>query len=224
MTVAAVLKDLESLATAETRAGMARFGIPNHHALGVTMRDMRAYAKARGKDHLLAGGLWQTGIYEARTVAAFMADPKALTPQQMDQWAQDFDNWAICDTVCYHLFDRSPHAWDRVRIWAPDDREFVRRAAYALIWSLSVHDKHASQKQFVAALGLIEQAPADDRPLVKKAMDMALRAVGKRDQALNQSAIATAKAMSESPRPATAWIGRHALKELASQKVQSRWQ
>ena len=222
MTVADVLDDLKALASEETRLGMTRYGIPNDQALGVTMRDMKAYARRHDRDHVLAGELWQTGVYEAQTVAAFIADPGAVSSQEMDRWAQDFDNWAICDTVCYHLFDRTPHAWDKVRTWAPNKREFVRRAAYALIWALSIHDKKASDEPFVMALETIENTPADDRPLVKKSVDMALRAVGKRNRTLNSKAISTAQVLAASDARSTSWIGRHALKELESDKVQSR--
>lgn len=222
MTVADILDDLKALATEETRVGMARFGIPNDHALGVTMRDMKGYAKQHGRDHALASELWQTGIYEAQTVAAFIAEPSVISSREMDRWAKDFDNWAICDTVCMHLFDRTPHAWHKVRPWTSDEREFVRRAGYALIWALSIQDKKASDEPFVMALEIIENMSADDRPLVKKSVDMALRAVGKRNEALNRKAVETARVMALSDARSTSWIGRHALKELQSDKVQSR--
>ena len=222
VTVADVLHDLKALASEETRLGMKRYGIPNDNALGVAMRGMKGYAKRRGRDHALAGELWQTGIYEAQTVAAFIADPGEISSQDMDRWARDFDNWAICDTVCYHLFDQTPHAWDKVRTWAPNKREFVRRAAHALIWALSVHDRESSDQPFVVALEIIENMPADDRPLVKKSVDMALRAVGKSNRVLNRKAIATARGLAASDARSTSWIGRHALKELESDKVQSR--
>ncbi len=222
MTASEILDDLKALATEETRAGVTRFGIPNANALGVTMRDMKGYAKRHGRDHVLAAALWKTGVYEARTVAALIADPGAMSSQEMDKWAKDFDSWAICDTVCMHLFDRTPHAWDKVRAWTPYDQEFVRRAGYALIWALSVHDKKASDDSFVMALEIIKKTPADDRPLVKKAVDMALRAVGKRNRMLNENAVATANVMAGSDARSISWIGRHALKELKSHKVQSR--
>ena len=147
---------LEQHATKKTRDGMARFGIPSTNALGVTVGDMRKYAKTIGKDHALAERLWKTGVYEARFMAAFVDDPAAVTPAQMEKWAGDFDNWAVCDTVCFALFDRTPHAWKKVHAWAGARPEFKRRGAFALLWALSVHDKRAPDALFLACLPLIE--------------------------------------------------------------------
>lgn len=217
-----VIKDLKRLATKETLNGMARYGIPNDRAFGVTMGDMKRFAKQLGTDHRLALALWETGWYEPRTVALFVDDPAKVSKSQMDSWAKDFDSWAICDTACFHLFDKTPHAWAKVQQWAPSRKEFVRRAAFALIWALAVHDKSASNTQFTSALRLIEQIDADDRPLVRKGIDMALRAAGKRNKTLNRESIRIAKRLSQSEQPAHAWIGKHALRELTSAKVQEK--
>jgi len=218
----AVIEELERLATRKTLDGMTRFGIPNERALGVTMGDMRRLAEGIGSDHELALELWKSGCYEARTVAVFVDDPTQVSRSQMNAWARDFDSWAICDTTCLHLFDRTPHAWSRIRRWAPARREFVRRAAFALIWALSVHDKSATDGQFEEALTLIERHGNDERPLVKKAVDMALRAVGKRNRALNRKSIRVAKRLQKAEDRSLVWIGKHALKELESAKVQQR--
>ncbi len=222
MTPEEVIENLKRLATKETLNGMDRYGIPNDRAFGVTMGDMKRFAKQLGTDHGLALALWKSGWYEARTVAVFVDDPSKVSRSQMDGWAKDFDNWAICDTACFHLFDKTSHAWLKVHQWAPSKKEFVRRAAFALIWALSVHDKSASNRQFVDALILIEQIDADARPFVRKGIDMALRAAGKRNKALNRESIRIAKRLSRSEQPSHAWIGRHALRELTSARVQDR--
>ena len=222
MTVDEVLAALRREAMSEIREGMTRYAIPNDRAFGVSVRAMRALAKRIGTDHALAAALWGTGWYEARTVAGYIDDPAQVLPSQMDAWAHDFDNWAICDTTCFSLFDRTPFAWGKVPEWADAPQEFVRRAAYALIWSLSVHDKTASDDAFLDGLALIEAAPPDPRIYVRKAMDMALRAVGKRNRALNAAAINTAQRMAASADKTRSWIGRHALRELESDGVQAR--
>ena len=218
-TVDEVLRWLRQHATKKTRDGMQRFGIPSANALGVTVGDMRRYAKTIGKDHALAAALWATGIYEARFVAAFIDDPALVTGPQMDRWAADFDNWAVCDTVCFALFDRTAHAWKKVRAWARARPEFERRAAFALLWALSVHDKNAADDLFLACLPLIETGALDERDYVKKGVDMALRALGKRNPALRKAAIDLAKRLRDSDQGAQAWIGRSTLRELAGAKV-----
>lgn len=217
-----VLALLESEGTVETVEGMTRYGIPNDKAFGVPMGTMRKFAKQIGKDHSLATELWKTGWYEARTVAVFVDEPAKVTKRQMDAWAKDFDSWAICDTACFSLFDQTPHAWEKVSKWISSQREFVRRAGYALIWSLSVHDKLAPNSSFAAAMCLIEGTEPDERPLVKKAADMALRAVGKRNVALNKAAIKVAKRLAKSNDKTKKWIGSHSLRELESENVQQR--
>ena len=159
---------------------MARYGLPSDRAYGVAMRDVQTLAKRLGRNHDLAAALWSTGWYEARLLAAYVDDPGRLTPAQMDRWCRDFDNWGLCDTVCFVLFDKTPHAWTMVKRWAGRRGEFTKRAAFALLWGLSVHDKKAADRAFVEGLVLIERAADDDRHFVKKGVNMALRAVGKR--------------------------------------------
>jgi 3-methyladenine DNA glycosylase AlkD len=195
---------------------MARFGIPSTKAFGVTVGALRAYAKKLGRDHALAGALWKSGWYEARMLAAFVDDPEQVTPQQMERWAADFDSWAICDTVCFALFDRTPHAWEKVHSWACARPEFKRRAAFALLWALRVHDKRAPEQRFLECLPLIEMGALDERDYVKKGVDMALRAIGKRSSpAVRKAVLELAKRMSTSTEGARAWVGRSTLRELA---------
>ncbi|MEO8624854.1 MAG: DNA alkylation repair protein [bacterium] len=210
-----VLAWLERHSTKATRDGMARYGVPSDNALGVTMADMKVLAKKLGKNHQLAAALWATGVYEARMMTSFVDDPTLVTTTQMDRWCRDFDNWGICDTVCFHLFDRTPYAWKKVAQWHDRDEEFVKRAAFALLWGLTVHDKRATDEQFVQGLTFIEHAATDDRHFVKKAVNMALRATGKRNAALNAAAVAVATRLADSSDPSARWVGKHALREIA---------
>jgi 3-methyladenine DNA glycosylase AlkD len=209
----AVLDRLRAAATPEALTGLHRYGIPDERAFGVAMRDMQAIAKAIGKDQALAEALWETGWYEARTVAVFLAEPARLARARADTWIADFDNWAICDTACFHLFDRTPWAWAAVPDWMAEREEFVRRAGFALVWALALHDKAAPDAAFHDALRLIESAEPDARPLVRKAAEMALGAVARRP-ALTEAAAATARRMAGDSDPGRAWIGRTALRGI----------
>ena len=199
--VQSALKWLKSHSTKATLDGMARYAIPSDNALGVAYRDMKMLGKRLGRSHELAAALWETGVYEARVVASFVDDPSQVTPAQMDRWCKDFDNWGICDTMCFNLFDRTPHAWAKVTEWCKSKDEFVKRTAFALLWSLSVHDKRAGDEPFVKGLVLIERAADDERNFVKKAVNMALRAIGKRNRALNAAAVAVARRLAARQTP-----------------------
>ena len=201
--------------TKRTRDGMARYAIPSDHAFGVTVAQIRLLARQLGRNHQLAAALWDSGWYEARMLTAFVAEPARVTPAQMDRWARDFDNWAICDTLCFHLFDRTPHAWAKVAQWSRRREEFVKRAAFATLWGLTVHDKDAPDRQFAQGLRLIEREAIDDRHFVKKAVNMALRAIGKRKRSLNVAAVATARRLADSADAAARWVGKDALRELS---------
>lgn len=200
---------------------LARYGIPAGKALGVTVGALKAYSKQLGKSHALAAELWDSGWYEARMLASFVGEPEALSVRQMDAWAGEFDSWAICDTVCFHLFDKSEHSWGRVHAWANVRGEFKKRAAFALLWALSVHDKTASDATFLACLPLIARAAEDERDYVKKGVDMALRALGKRNPTLRAAVVGLARELSVSSVGAQAWIGKHALAELAGTKLKA---
>jgi 3-methyladenine DNA glycosylase AlkD len=198
---------------------MARYAIPSHNAFGVSMANMKVLAKRLGRNHELAAALWDTCWYEARMLATLIDEPARVTPAQMDRWCRDFDNWAICDTACFALFDRTPHAWDKVAQWSGKRDEFGKRAAFALLWGLTVHDKKAGDEAFLQGLLLIERAATDDRNFVKKAVNMALRATGKRNTALNAAAVATARRLADSPEASARWVGKDALRELTSASV-----
>lgn len=207
---------LEAKGTEEGRAGMARYGIVARKVFGVSVADIRVLAKQLGRDHDLAEALWRTGWYEARLLAAFVDDPKLVTPGQMDRWAGDFENWADCDTLCFHLFDKTPHAFAKVDQWANDEREFVRRASFALLASVALHDKKAPDAPFLERLPLIDAVATDPRNFVKKAVSWALRGIGKRKSpALQAAARATADKLSASADRTSRWIGKDARKQFA---------
>ena len=217
--VDSVVASLKRLGTKKTRDGMARYAIPSDKAFGVTVGAIRDMGKRLGRDHELALGLWETGWYEARMLAAFVDDPKIVTPAQMDDWCKEFDNWAICDTICFHLFDKTPHAFRKVTQWANRRNEFEKRAAFALLASLGVHDKAAGDEVFANCLPLIEAAAIDPRNFVKKGVSWALRVVGRRSMDLNESCIALSKRLAASDNPAARWIGKDALRELTGKIV-----
>lgn len=220
--VKAAVASLKRIATKMVREGMARYGLPSVNALGVSVGDIQKVAKRLGRDHDLAVALWDTGWYEARMLAAYVDEPERVTPAQMDRWCRDFDNWGICDTVCFALFDRTPHAWGKVSQWANRREEFTKRAAFALLWGLTVHDKQADDAPFVEGLVLVEHAATDERHFVKKSVNMALRAIGKRNRSLNAAAATLAHRLSASSSDAARWIGKDALRELVSRSVKKR--
>ena len=211
-----VVASLKCLATKRTRDGLARYGIPSDNALGVTIGAIQKLAKSVGRDHDLAEALWQTGWYEARLLAAFVDDPERVTPAQMDRWCRDFDNWGICDTVCFKLFDRSPHAWRKATAWARRRNEFEKRGGFVLMACLALHDREAADDAFLLFLPLIERAATDDRNFVKKAVNWALRAIGGRSAPLNVAAVAVSRRLAGSPDAAAKWVGKDALRQLTS--------
>lgn len=205
-----------------TLDGMARYAIPSDHAYGVAMKDIKALGTRLGRNQPLAVALWATGVYEARMLASFVGDPERLTAVQMERWCKDFDNWAVCDAMSFNLFDRTPHAWTKVAQWSSRRHEFEKRAAFALLWSLTVHDKSAADEAFEQGLLLIEREAGDERHFVKKATNMALRAIGKRNLALNSAAVVVARRLAESNDATARWVGKDALRELTSPALTTR--
>jgi 3-methyladenine DNA glycosylase AlkD len=213
-TAAACVAALKKASTRQDFANLKRFGIDAPTALGVSMANIQKIAKPLGRDHALAEALWKTGVYEARMLASFVDEPEKVTPAQMDRWCHDFDNWGICDTVCFKLFDRSPHAFARIAKWSASKEEFVKRGAFALLASLALHDKSASDAAFLKTLPLIERAATDERNFVKKGVSWALRGIGHRSPKLWAAAMATADRLAASEDATARWIGRDALKDL----------
>lgn len=209
-----VLAWLKQHSSKAVRDGMARYAIPSEHAYGVAMKDIKALGKRLGRNHALALALWDTGVYEARMLVSFVGDPEQLTPAQMDRWCRDFDNWAYCDTLSFNLFDRSPHAWKKVNQWSGRKNEFEKRTAFALLWSLALHDKSAPDERFLDGLQLIEREATDERNFVKKAVKMALSAIGKRNRTLRTAATELATRLAKSDDRTAQWIGKDALRDL----------
>jgi 3-methyladenine DNA glycosylase AlkD len=217
-----VLTRLRSQANPSSVAGMARFGISTDGALGVSMPVLRAMAKEVGQDHMLALSLWSSGIHEARILAGLIDDPGLVTEAQMEQWVADFDSWDICDQVCSNLFDATPFAYEKAVAWAGRKEEFVKRAGFVLMAALSVHDKKAGNDAFEPFFRLIVQESTDGRNFVKKAINWAVRQIGKRNPLLNARAIAVAQKVQTVDAPSARWIAADALRELTGEKVQSR--
>ena len=213
--VRSALASLERKSTKRDRDNLKRFGITAERFLGVSMSNMKALAKELGRSHELADALWKTGIYEARMLATLVDEPERVTPAQMDRWCRDFDNWAICDTACFCLFDRTPHAWGRVKAWSRRRDEFQKRAAFALLACLAAHDKGTGDKPFLDGLRLVEAAAYDDRNFVKKGVSWALRGIGRRNRALRPTAVKLARRLADSQVPASRWIGKDALRDFA---------
>lgn len=212
--VESVVASLRKLGTKATRDGMARFAIPSEKAFGIPVGVLRKEAKRLGTNHELAAELWKSGWYEARMLAVFLDDPARVNSAQMERWCKDFDNWAICDTACFHLFERTADAWKMPERWAGSKQEFVKRTAFALLWSLALHDKRAEDERFLNGLKLIEAAADDDRNFVKKAVNMALRAFARRGPKVKAEAVAVAKRLAESSVASARWIGKDALREF----------
>jgi 3-methyladenine DNA glycosylase AlkD len=220
--VQSALLTLEKMSTARDLANLARFGITATRPFGVSMANLKVLAKRLGPDHELAAALWVTGRYEARMLATLIDEPARVTPAQMERWCRDFDNWGICDTACFALFDRTPHAWAKVSEWSDRRGEFARRAAFALLACLALHDKDAADEPFLEGLRLIEQAATDDRNFVKKGVSWAIRLVGRRNATLNAASVAVARRLSSSENAAARWVGKGAVKELTSAAVRSK--
>ncbi|MEO8062988.1 MAG: DNA alkylation repair protein [Pseudomonadota bacterium] len=207
---------LEKHSSKSIRDGMLRYGIPNDDALGVRMGDVQKLGKQLGRDHALTLELWKTGVYEARMLCAYVDELDKVTPARMNAQARDFDNWAICDTLCFALWVRSPHALRRIKAWSNHRSEFVKRAAFALLASAALKNKEIPDTEFLMTLKLIEKAATDERNFVKKAVNWALRSVGERNLKLNKAAIALAKKLGGAKEAAPRWIGKDALRQFAT--------
>jgi 3-methyladenine DNA glycosylase AlkD len=218
-TVDSVLAWLKRRGSARNRAGMARYGLPLTNTFGVSMATMQPEAKRIGTNHSLALALWRSGWYEARIMSAFLGDPAQLTPAQMEAWCRDFDNWGTTDTVCFKLFDRSPHAWKKMAQWVTRRAEFEKRAGFVMIACLAAHDKTAKDAEFIKCLKLIERGASDDRNFVKKGVSWALRHLGHRNARLHAAALKTAMRLSKSADPTERWVGKDALRDITRPAV-----
>jgi 3-methyladenine DNA glycosylase AlkD len=217
-----VLKKLKAKARPDQLAGMVRYGMTGKRRLGVSVPDMRKMAKELGKDHKLAIELWRTGIAESRIVAAMIDEPGKLSEVQMEDWVKDIDSWDVCDQVCMNLFEKTPLAWKKILDWSKREEEFVKRTAFALIACLAWHDKDAEDEKFIKLLPVMKREATDERDLVKKAVNWALRNIGKRNPSLNKAAIKTAKEILTIDSKAARWIASDAVRELESEPVKRR--
>ena len=219
-----ILRRVRSTSNPELMAGMARFGINTKKAFGVPVPRLRTMAKEIGKSHLLAQQLWKSRIHEARILASMIDDPRMVSTEQMEKWVRHFDSWDICDQCCGNLFDKTEFAYRKAVEWSGRNQEFVKRAGFVLMAELAVHDKEAHDKEFVKFLSIIENHFIDDRNFVKKAVNWALRQIGKRNLNLNKIAIQTAKRIQQIDSKTAKWIASDALRELISETVQKRFQ
>jgi 3-methyladenine DNA glycosylase AlkD len=218
-----IINRLKEYANPKNVEGMAHFGIIGKNILGgPSMAILHKMAKEIGKDHSLAEDLWKSKIHEARLLAAFIDDPKLVTEKQMERWVKDFDSWDICDGVCLHLFDRTPWAYKKSLGWSKNTKEYVRRAGFAMMAVLAVHDKKMADKDFLKFFPLIRKAAGDERNFVRKAVNWALRQIGKRNKNLNKAALTLAKKILKQESKSAKWIARDTIRELESSAVQRK--
>jgi len=220
--VKGVLDKLQSKTKPEQLPGMAKYGIAVEQRLGVSVPDMRKMAKEIGRDHKLALDLWRTGIAEARILASMVGDPAKLTEDQMEDWVKGINSWDVCDHVCMNLFEKNQLAWKKIVDWSEREEEFVKRTAFSLIACLAWHDKKASDEKFIEMFPVIIREATDEHNFVKKAVNWALRNIGKRNLNLNGAAINTAKEIKRLDSKAARWIAADAIRELESDAIQSR--
>jgi len=221
-TVEEVMQELQSKAKPDQIEGMAKFAIVGDQRMGVSVPDMRKIAKTIGKNHQLALDLWDTGVPEAMIVAGMIAEPEKLTDEQMEDWVVDINSWDICDQVCMNLFEKTPLAEKKINEWSVREEEFVKRTAYALIACLAWHDKEAGDEDFIKYFPIIVAGSTDERNFVKKAVNWALRNIGKRNQNLNEQALLCARQIQEIDSKSARWIASNARRELESDKIQER--
>jgi len=217
--VVAKLKAMGDPAEAE---GMARYGITTDHVYGVRVPELRKLARAIGRDHALAAELWAEGSREARIIAALCDDLKQVSEAQMDAWVKDFNSWEVCDQCCMNLFDKHASAYRKAMAWSEREEEFVRRAGFAMMASLAVHDKKAADEKFLEFLPYVARAAGDGRNFVKKAVNWALRQIGKRSLFLNKKALEAAREIQAQGSPSARWVAADAIRELESEAVQAR--
>jgi 3-methyladenine DNA glycosylase AlkD len=222
VSVTDVLDELQKKARPDQLEGMAKYGIKVEQRLGVSIPDIRKLAKETGQDHKLALELWKTGIADARIVAAMVDDPDKLTEEQMEGWVKDINSWDVCDQVCMNLFEKNKLAWTKIVDWSEREEEFVKRTAFSLLACLAWHDKKANDEKFIELLPVIIRGATDERNFVKKAVNWALRNIGKRNFSLNKAVINTAKEIQKLDSKAARWIASDAIRELESEAVQGR--
>jgi len=219
-----ILNKLKALSNPKAVEGMARYGINPENTYGVSIPNLRKIAGETGKNHALAQELWASGIHEARILASMIDDPKMATEEQLESWVKDFDSWDVCDQCCMNLFKKTGLAYRKADEWSESDEEFVKRAGFVLMACLAVSDKKADDRQFEIFLPIIKREASDNRNYVKKAVNWALRQIGKRNANLNKKAIETSKEIQKMDSRSAKWIASDAIRELASESVRIRLQ
>jgi 3-methyladenine DNA glycosylase AlkD len=222
MEVEQVVSRLKSLGDPKAVEGMARFGIQSSNSFGVSVPAIRTLAKEIGHDHLLALKLWKTGLHDSRLLAGMVDDPRQVTIGQMDSWIRDFDSWDVVDGCCGNLFDKTPYAVEKAKEWCKREKEYEKRAGFVLMAELAVHDKAAKDKVFLDFLPLLVEGSSDERNFVKKAVNWALRQIGKRNIRLNKAAVSTAVRIEGQGSGPAKWIASDAVRELKSPEVMKR--
>ena len=217
-----VMAELHSMADPSNLEGQARFGIDISGSLGISMSRLRPLARRIGKDHRLALALWDSGVREARILATLVDDPREVTEEQMESWAAAFNSWEVVDAACCNLFDRTPYRYSKAVEWAGREEEFVKRAGFAVMAGIAVHDREAANSALAALLPVIEREACDRRNFVRKAVNWALRQIGKRNLALNEAAIEAAQRIARLECKGAGWVASDALRELRSPQVQQR--
>jgi 3-methyladenine DNA glycosylase AlkD len=218
-----ILRTLKSLGNPKAIEGMAHFGINARNTYGVSIPKLRGLARQIKQNHTLAQQLWTSGIHEARILASMIDEPQRVTDKQMERWVRDFDSWDVCDQVCMNLFEDTPFAYKKAIAWSKRREEFVKRAGFVMMARLAVSDKNANDDDFLRFLSLIKKEAVDERNFVKKAVNWALRQIGKRSKALNRLAAQTAREIKAIDSKAAKWIATDALRELESKAVQARF-
>jgi len=219
MTSEQIIANLKQYANAQAIDGMARFGIRPTQALGISIPTLRKMAKEIGRNQVLALELWDSGIHEARILASMIAEPRLVSAGQMEEWVNDFDSWDLCDQVCGNLFDKTPYAYQKAVQWSQQEQEFVRRAGFVMMAELAVHDKQAPDEAFLPFFPLIKQYADDERNFVKKAVNWALRQIGKRNDHLRGLALACAYDIQRMDSKTARWVAKDALKELQAREI-----
>lgn len=222
MKVNEIIGKLKSLSNKESVKGMAHFGINPNNTYGVSIPNLRNIAKGIGKDHSLAQQLWDSGIHEARILAGMVDESEKVTEEQIESWVKQFDSWDVCDQVCMNLFDKTKFASRKTIEWSSRNEEFVKRAGFALMAVLAFHDKKMKDEDFIKFFPVIKRESVDERNFVKKAVNWALRQIGKRNITLNKMAIKTAQEIIKIESKSAKWIASDALKELTSTAVQNK--
>jgi 3-methyladenine DNA glycosylase AlkD len=219
MTSEQIIANLKKHANAQAVEGMARFGIRPAQALGISIPTLRKMAKEIGRNQALAVALWDSGIHEARILASMIAEPQLVSAELMEEWVNDFDAWDVCDQVCGNLFDKTPYAYQKATEWCQQEKEFVRRAGFVMMAELAVHDKQAPDEAFMHFFPLIKHYADDKRNFVKKAVNWALRQIGKRNSHLRALALECAYEIQHMDSKTAQWVAKDALKELRAKEI-----